>query len=340
MTITVDMVTLALKELDAFIGTTYGGLMGSFGGFARTITATYVAIVGYIVLMGKAGEKTKDWALSLVLLPVLEGMIFEPDLYASWVVEPFRDTMFSLGALVAQAGDTNGLASVFDRIDEAIGRTLHAVDEVDVDGNIFTEAGTMAKVFVASVVLVVAFIFVYLAFTVIFIQALFGMYAMFLAGGIALFFAIFRETRFITWTWLRQLLNYTLWGVFVCAVMGIGVQGIEGAAKDLAEWNPNKDGVFTKEYGLALLWVVMLGYAMLKTGDYSAALTGGTAPQAGGLVGTGAMIAGGAMLGGARSLHNAVGGWAGMGKGAMTLGRGAAGLAARAWSAMRGFKTN
>lgn len=330
------IIEFALRQLSTFLGAIYGGVMGSFSGLAHTMTALYVAIVGYMVIMGKVGERTKDWTLSIFLVPMLAGIVFEPDLYAEWIVGPFRDTALMLSGFVAGNGDD--VMPIIDKMDVAIGKILHAVDEIDVPGSILGETWLMGKVFVASCIIALVFIGLYLVFVVLYVQAFIGMYMMFLAGGIALFFAAFKETRFVTWTWLRQLMNYTLWAVFLGAIVGLGITGLEYASEEILAWDPVSKGVFTKSLGISLLWGCALIYVLLKAGDFSAALTGGTAPQAGGLIGTGAMVAGSAMLSGTRALHTAAGGWAGAAKAGMVVGRGMAGLGVRAWSAMRGFK--
>lgn len=326
----------ALDQLNTFLGAVYGGVMASYANLARLITAIYIAVVGYMILMGRFGEKSQQWAASIFVLPIISEIIFEPALYDEWIVRPFGGVVLELSGFLAR-GDEKEILDVIGRMDIAIGRILHAVDNINVSGNILTEAWEMTKAFIASTLVAVVFIGLYLVFVVLYIQAFIGMYLMFLAGGIALFFAIFKETRFITWAWLRALFTNGLWAIFLGAIVGLGIQGVEGSAVDIANWNPDTQGIFTRAIGISLAWGCMLIYALLKCGDYAAWLTGGAAPQAGGLIGSAAFVAGGAIMTGTRTLHSAAGGWTGLGRAGIAAGRGITGVGIRAWSAMRGF---
>jgi type IV secretory pathway VirB6-like protein len=172
------------------------------------------------------------------------------------------------------------------------------------------------------------------------------MYVLLMIGGPFLFFAAFDETRFIAKTWVKTFLNYALWLSLLALVMAIAIPGVIKAADGLANWDVVRDGVFTKQYALTLLFCGVVIYFLLKVSDLSAALTGGMGMQssiAGGMIGGSIGAMGSAANAGGRGLMGMAGAGAAnlAGMAGYAAGRAGGAVAAgaiRGFSALRGIK--
>lgn len=329
-----------MTQIERYQASIFGGLTEGFLGFSRAFVTLYVVLVGYRVLMGKTGERAKEWATSVVLLVVLQGVLFESRAYAEWITEPIKSIMFSLAALMSGGGDDAFAA--FGRLDSVMLTITQAVDRLDPGGNLLTNTMAYLKVAAASLLLLIFTGGLYLVYLVLIGLALFAVYILFLIGPPFLFFAVFSETRFIAWAWVKAVAQYALWFVLLSLVMGIGIEGIELAGGMLSNWDVVRDGVFTKQYAMTLLMCALVSYFLLKVADISSALTGGTGMQSG--------LAGGMLAGGAHSLSSLA---SGAGRSSVSAASAAAGPASsvagyaagraaggvvRAYSALRGIK--
>lgn len=334
------VIDLFLSELESFRQGAGGELAGAFRPFARMIVGLYVVIVGYMVLMGKTGERVKSWLLSIFLLVLVQALVLESNAYSTWVFEPLFGTAVDLATFF---GGSDG--SPFGRLDTAVGEIVTTVDRLEPTGNFLTNSMAYIKVGAASFVLLVFVTAVYMVYLALSLLALFSMYVLLIVGPAFLFFAAFAETRFIAKTWFRTFCQYALWLALLSLVMGIAVPGLERVAASLSNWDVVRDGVFTRGYGIALLFTGVVTYFLLKTSDLSSALSGGVGMNAG--------IAGGMLGGGIGAMGSAVsaagaGGMAAMQAGAGNVGRigaygagRAAGMATsnviRGFSSMRGI---
>lgn len=330
-----------MNQISTYQATVFGSLMGGFLPFSRTLVTLYIVIVGYRILMGKTGERAKEWAVSMALLVLLQGILFESNTYAEWVTEPIRSTMFSLASLFS-GGDSSDPFGAFTRLDAAMTTISGVADKLDPGGNFLTNSMAHIKVAIASFILMIVTGGLYMIYLVQVGLAIFAVYILFIIGGPFIFFAAFSETRFIAWTWFKTVMQYALWFVLISLVMGIGINGIELAAQTLANWDVVRDGVFTKQYALTLLMSAMVGYFLLKMSDLSAALTGGIGMQsnvAGSLVGGAVGTAGSAAMGAASRIGGPIASAGASAAG--SIARGVAGPAVsgavRAYSAMRGI---
>lgn len=268
-----------MTQIERYQASIFSGMTGGFHGFTRTFVTLYIVLIGYRVLMGKTGERAKEWAISAVLLVVLQGVLFESRAYSEWITEPVKSTMFSLAALMSGGGDDAFAA--FGRLDQVMLTITQAVDRLDPGGNFLTNTMAYLKVAVASLLLLAFTGGLYLVYLVLIGLALFAVYILFIIGPPFLFFAVFTETRFIAWAWVKALAQYALWFVLLSLVMGIGIEGIEMAGGLLSNWDVVRDGVFTKQYAMTLLMCALVGYFLLKVSDISSALTGGIGMQSG-----------------------------------------------------------
>lgn len=333
--------SLALSVFNHLIDTvgnvvdaTYSVVMGSWPGL--TIVFLYTVIVGYTVLMGRAGEKSKDWAISAFLLSVLGGIAASPGAYSEWVGGPIYDLAYNLASVGTGSGSGSGVGGMFDTMESAVGRTLTTIDAINVPGNIITNAWLYIKVAAASFILALLALALYLATLALFCIAFFSLFMMLIAGGPCLWLASFKETRHITKAWLKQTLNYCIWIFYLGVVAGIGVEFVSAAVDDLTRWDLENDGVFTKDLGNSMLFMALTTYMLLKATDWAAALTGGTATNTG-VIGAMGGAAGGAMGGAMNALGGAAGSAVKWGAGAIANKTSMGNAAYRAYSAIKGI---
>lgn len=319
----------------------YSAIMGSWP--AVTITGLYVAVVAYMIMLGHAGSRWKDWALSIFLLLILGG-VSSYGVYSNWIGAPIYDTFYGLAGVPAQ--EAGGIEGLFGLLEENIGRTMATIDKVKVPGDPISDFFLFMKAGIAIFFLTIIACVLYLETTALFCISVFSLLVMILAGGPCIWLASFKEFRGITWAWFKNTCNYGLWMFFISVVVSIGMQFLNLAVDDLTAWNIAQHGVFTERLGTVLLLMCLTGYMMLKASEWAAALTGGTASQTG-VIGAVASMGGSAVGGGlnaaGRMASPALAAGAGIGGRALWAGaggavRGAMSLGVKAYSAMRGIK--
>jgi hypothetical protein len=326
-----------IATAEPVVETVYGTLIGSWPG--QTFVFLYVVIVGYMVLMGKAGDKSKEWALSAFLLLVIGGISSNYVTFNEWIAGPIWDAAQGSGGMAATGGSSSspgGISGILDASGETFGKIMSIVDRVDIPGNPITNAWLYLKVGGVFLILSLLAGAQYVAMVALLCIAVFSLLMMFMVAGPCLWFASFKETRFITWAWLRATLNYALWIFFLGAVSGIANKYLEVVANILVLWDLERDGVFTRDIGANLLLTSLSIYMLLKASDWAAALTGGTSTNTG-VIGALGGMAGGALGGAMNILGGAAGSAARWGAGAAINHTGAGQAAYRAYSAIRGI---
>lgn len=297
---------------------------------AVAFTALYIVVCGYMIIVGNAGKHAKDLAVSMVLLVVLQGVIGSG--FNEWVARPFLDTVQGLSQLALNPSG-NGDTDVFIQLDDGLGQIMTTINRLEPPGNLITAAWMYIKVGVVSLVLAVAYGLLYVVFLVLYIVALFSIYMMLMVGGIFLWLGAFKVTRSYTLAWFRALLNYGLWVFFLSIVIGFFMGVVMAYVHDLAQWDLADEGPFPASAGKLIFFCLLVAWLLLKTADWSAQLTGGTAMSPG-IVTSGASLVGSAIGSAARSAPaKAAGAWAA--GGAWSIARG---TAARAFSALKGVK--
>lgn len=326
-----------VNETGPVVEAVYGNLIGSWPG--QTFVAVYVIVVGYMVLMGRAGDKSKEWGVSALFLLVIGGISSNYSVFAEWIAYPIWETAHAAGGMAATGGESSsagGVSGMLDASEETLGKILTVIDRVDISGNPITNAWLYIKVGVVVGIMGLLACALYVVMVALLSIAVFSLLMMFMVGGPCLWFASFKETRFITWAWLRTTLNYAIWIFFIAAVIGIANSYIGKVADLLVTWDLERDGVFTKEIGANMLLTVLSIYMLLKASDWAAALTGGTSTNTG-VIGALGGAAGGAIGGAMNTAGGAAGSAAKWGTGAAINHTGAGQAAYRAFSAIRGI---
>lgn len=316
----VDILGFVLDQLGTYFTAIFGALMESFGSFARAFVTLYFLLMSIAFFRATFKEHSMEVLWSIMLLITLHMFIMETTVYAHWVVEPVKRTTIQMASFFVNAGPDNsgGLEGLFVKLDESFIKMKDTIDYIFPTGNILINAGDYIKATLALGAMVMAFGAAYVAYVILLCMGFFSMYVLFVVGGVCIFFAAFKRTRFVTWSWCRALANYVLLVIFASLVMGICVNGISIATDSFAQHSDPSLGYFTREVGYVICWSLLSLGMLLKSADYAAALSGGMA-------GSTTMITGGlAMTGGAifsaskmaydnrftRGAAGAAGGWA------------------------------
>lgn len=318
-----------ISNVSTYTGLVFHALLLSWP--AQTITALYIVIGGYMIIMGNAGQHAKEMGISIVLLIVAQSVVQSG--FDEWIVRPWLDTIQGFSHLALDPTGANGYSDVFLQLDDGLGKLMTTIDRIEPPGNIFTAAWIYIKVGVVSLVLAVAYGLLYVAFLVLYIVAWFSIYMMLMVGGIFLWLGAFKATRPYMVAWFKAILNYALWLFFLSAIMGFFMASVTLGINDLAQWDLATQGPFPASAGRLIFMCLLTGYLLLKAADWSAQLTGGTAMSPG-IVTSGAGAVGGAVKGlaGSQAAQKA-GGWAAGKAGSLAMAGGA-----RAFSALKGLK--
>lgn len=272
----VSLVNHLLQQLQQYRDSIGNQFTGAFVGFFRTFVLLYVVVIGYRVMMGMMGERTKSAAISIALVVALHGLVVETNAFRTWIEEPIIDATLGLARMFGDAGSGG---SLFARLDAAIATIVNTVEEVEPGGNLITNTMVYIQVTIACALLLIIVCGMYLVYLAQVALALVSLYLLMMVAAPFIFFAAFPETRFITWTWFKAVMNYALWTIFLSLIMAIGITGIEETSKGLANWDIARDGIFTMNYGFSVGFSVLMIYFLLKSSDLAASLTGGMGMQ-------------------------------------------------------------
>lgn len=325
-----------ITETSPVVETIYGSLMSSWPG--QTFVALYAVCVGYMVLMGRAGDRSKEWGISIFMLLVIGGVSSSYSMFNEWFATPLWGMAQAAGSMAASGGDasTGVLSDLLNSGEESLGKLLTAMDQVHVSGNFISDAWLYIKVAVVVGIMLVLACAQYLAMVVLLCIALFSLLMMFAVGGPCLWLASFKETRFVFWAWLRATLNYAIWIFFLGAVSGVGNKYIGKVADIITLWDFERDGLFVKPIGAIMLLTAISIYMLLKASDWAAALTGGSSTNTG-VIGAMGGVAGGALGGAINAGGGAAGSAAKWGAGVAANKTSMGAAAYRAYSAMKGL---
>lgn len=321
----------AAAKLDGFTTDIYHSLMASWPG--HTIVLLYVAIMGIALLTNRFSvERGKEVGFSIILLGVFSGLTMVPGNFSEWISQPVMDMVMGLSSLAV--GGDGGAEAVFKELDGGLSLLMSAVSRVQPTGNFITQAWMYLVVFAATVALSVSYMTMYISFIALYLMAILGMYLMMMVGGIFVWLAAFKELRFLTWTWVKAVMNYVLWSFFLASIAGFFLSLIKDGINDLAGWDTSVDGAFPPEVIELSVLCLLTTYFLTKAADLASALTGGSAMSSG-AVSSVLGAAGGGASGIAGKAAGAAGGAAGR------LGGAAAGAAragaGRAYSALKGL---
>lgn len=270
-----ELFRFTVTKLDTFTAGIYHTLMTSWPGLI--IVTLYVTIMGYALLSARfTAERSKDVLTSFFLLGVLGVVTGE---FSEWIAQPVMDTVAGLSSL-AVGGDGSSSA-VFKELDNGLSLLMSTVSRVQPTGNFLVQAWMYIVVFAATVVLSVSYMTMYISFIALYLMSVLGLYLMLMIGGIFVWLGSFKELRFLTWTWVKAIMNYVLWSFFLAAIAGFFLALINGAIDDLSTWDLAVDGAFPPEVIKLSVLCLLTTYFLTKASDLASSLTGGSSMSSG-----------------------------------------------------------
>jgi len=332
-----------LNKLKEYLVKFYSLFSDSFYNPATVIIILYIVIVGYRVIQGNYGEKTKEVVISLFMVPIMYTIAFDSSLFIEWIYTPINETSLSLTGFFLNDGNRNiSISQMFANMDEKFGSIFNAISDAyqKYDG---WNVGKRVLIAIVTVILGLIYAFLYLVFVVLLLLGYFAIHVMMVIAVIPIFLAAFKDTRHIFYTWLKASINYALIPVFAAIVMSITMFFLDLAITQISQLDLAKEWPFNQSMALAMLIGAMSIFFHLKAPEFAAAVTGGTPSGMNGFVAAvGASIAGGAMVlskSGIADPSRSLGTWgAGAGMNALQgLDNKMGGHGGRAYSAMKGF---
>lgn len=299
---TAEMFGSMLDQLRMYTEGIYPSLMDSFDIWVRVFVTLYLTLAGIGVATGYFKEATKQVITSMVLVVLLHTLIMESNSYFFWIVQPYVDLVFDVSTFfVANDGSFSvGFDNLFQNLDMMLAKLFLILDEIKAEGGLLSDAWFYVKAAIASLLLILLFGFLYAAFLAIIIMAYFSIYALFVVGGICIFFAAFKQTRFIFSAWLRGIFNYGLLAVFAAIIMSICMFGLNhGVDKFLTV--ASQSTIFGKDYWTAVFWCCVSIAMILKAPDLASVISGGSAGSTMGIA-AGMGLLGSTVLGGASKI--------------------------------------
>jgi type IV secretory pathway VirB6-like protein len=279
--------------LEGFMNDKYQPFIEAFRPLAVLILTTYILISAIMIFTGKT-EKPKEMLWTALTAFVITGIVFNYDVYKSWLIDPIINLSFRLMAYFLSEGGY-APSAVFAAIDAEFARLFFKIEKIA------ESVGWFNSLHISLVSFLLAMLYgaLYIIFSVMIIASLFAMYVFFVIGGIPLFLAIMPSTRFIFWAWLRGVINYALIPVFVSIVMAIFLAMISAVTNDLQILDGN---VWNYTVGSTFFVGFLAIYFVFKCSEFAAALTGGQPSSIGGFIGSsitiGALSAAGAIRSG------------------------------------------
>jgi len=307
MSIGADLFVSITKLGMTYIAYASNAMIDATQNWERAFVVLYIVIVGYQIMQGKFGEKSKEWLASIVFLMVFQVTVAETNGYNAWVVKPVIGTVYDTAnwiATMTKMGDTmnvKGVEGVFSALDSALEHIFYAIDHMEPSGTWGLNIWLYFKVGLVSLSLAVLFAGVYFTFFGLMLIGFLMQVVLFVLGPFFLFFVCWKETRFIAWAWVKALANYSMLPIIGSLAISITIFIVDSVANEIANIDVAK-GVFTSDMGGAMLVAAISLYLLLKAPDLAAALTGGNA-------GNTAILAGAMGVAGASMMTGAKGAW-------------------------------
>ena len=291
-----------LKDL---IENNYDGLTDIIAPLAESFVLIYVVIIGYNALKGNLGQWTQTSLRSMLILVVVYSLIFETNGYINWLYLPLlsaSDGLMTMVIVVIGNADVNSFNSAIDTAFSSVFKSIEALGNASDSWSLAIQL----KTFFAVLILLIVYGLTYLLYFGLVIIALLSLHIQLIMGILISFLAAFPATRFIFFSWLKDMLTYALWPVYAAIVMSITLYFFKGATNDLVKMDLSSGDVFTQTYAIAVLVGFFGIWALFKVPQYAASITGGTAGGTSGLVGgvVGGLAGGAAGAGAAAAFMN------------------------------------
>ena len=332
MTASSQIYNILVSKLEGFLHAIFPSLMNSFGLWIPSLFTLSLILTAIAWLFGKFGESSKEVGISMVMAVILYFLILDTTSYFYWIVDPFFSSFKNISNFFVQkicennAIGTNDVNGLFLRLDAMFGKIIESIQLMQPQGNIVTKLWSYIISAIGLIILLFAYSLVYLAFFTIMALALFALHIYFLVGGIFIFFAAWKTTRHISWSWFRSVLNQGFVMILASMVMAMCLFGINGALDNFIKSADITRGFFTFEYAAIIVWCFVCFIMILKVPDIAASLSGGISGSTFEIARTVSLIGGGSMALTKGGIRTGVRGLGGLG-----------GLAGNAYSKIRGL---
>ncbi|WP_022669448.1 type IV secretion system protein [Desulfospira joergensenii] len=265
-------------KLNEYIYTLFPMLLKSFGTFGRAFVLFYVTLTGIMIMKGKGGERTKELLISVILLPLLWGLVVETDLYIKWVIDPIDSLVFDLSSFfigVIQDGNSSatGLEGLFSNLDSLSHNIFDYLGGLKLPGGIMDGFWPFLKSAFLVILLIAIYSAAYVAFIVQIVLGFFSLYVMFALGGICIFFAAFKETRFIFYNWIKAIARHSMTIIFASIIMSVCYFGLYACLNDLMKLEGSA-GLFSPEYLAAVCWSILTFCTLRLSSEYAGDIVG------------------------------------------------------------------
>lgn len=270
--------------LEKIMVNSHDGLTDAVQPLAESMVLFYIVIMGYNALKGNLGEWTKAAFISIFVIGFVYSFVFETNGYLSWLYEPLMDAIDKLMRVIIQVIGGTNTSDFNSSIDASFSSVFKNIKDVG-DAADGWGLWTQLKAFTAVLILLLIFGITYLIYYGLLIVSMISLHIQLLMGMLIIFFAAFKGTRFIFFSWLKDMLTYALWPVYGAIVMSIMLSFFEGAVSNITLLDLSTGDVFTVNYGLVVLIGFISIWSLFKVPQFAASITGGVGGGAGGLVG-------------------------------------------------------
>jgi type IV secretory pathway VirB6-like protein len=335
------VVSTMKESIESYVSIAYALLAVEVVPLFRIFVILAITILGICLILGKFKDSAQEVLAIIIFTPFMLEIVSNYNLYNDLIITPLIETTKSLmGIFVSlKTSSKDPLLDMFLTMDNKFSLVFNAVEVASESAGYF-DAGS---IWIVTGFLAVLYGFLYIVFTTLILYGIFAFYIYAILGPIALMCCTMKKTRFIFWSWVRQMLNYLLIPIITSIIMGITVSVLDMSANVIAEMDLANDGVFNKQIGLAFLIGCISLFFHLKAPELSNGLSGGQAGGIGGFyAGLGALAAGTKMVsdqaglsGGLNILKNGAGNAAKSAANALGSRYGG-----RAYSALKGVLTN
>lgn len=278
---------LSVKIID-FHNAIYPELMKSFGGMIRIMVTLYIVFCGYGIAAQRFKEATNEMMVSLGLVIFLHSLVMESGVYSHTITPLITKFFMGMANFFASAAlRTGGMSGasdafgVFPALDEMFVRLDRA--QAAIEATALPIDLVKSKALLAMMGLRIIYCFMYGAFMAIMVMGFFSLHVLYLVGGICIFFAAFKQTRFVFYSWLRGIFNYGLLIVFASIVLSICIFGINDSLAKMVEAAEKTGEVFTRQYFTTIFWAFITVAMLLKVPDFASLLSGGSAGSTAGI---------------------------------------------------------
>jgi type IV secretory pathway VirB6-like protein len=258
-------------------------ISSDFSTFARSAVILYCAYFGINLMQGKFGDRTKEILTSIVLVIILHTLIIESDLYIS-MLNGFKELTMSVAGFFISKGTESSknfedLLSVLDKVVKTSFSLTNSTEDMGL-ADFFRSLPLLLFELVIFLLCLACFI-IYL---VLCLLAIFGIHLLFIIGSVPIFFAAFKETRHVFFSWLRALICDALIIIIASIFMAVCLSGLETTLRKFLL--DDCDALVNPHALVLIIYCLVTCGILLKAPDYAANLAGSSS-------GSSSVIAGG-----------------------------------------------